>query len=200
MVNALLQAYPGVIAFYTTKAIPGINSFTPPDSVIYNTNEEVLAETAVKYHNQPIGIVVAESRYIADLAAKLVKATYTNIKDPVLELKEAKNVPNRTTTFTEIDATDKGTDVTRVINGTNSINGQYTFMMETLTTIVRRSDEGLDVYCATQWMEGVQLQVARALGLEQNRSVFYIIYRISPRCFCRSFICLLIKYFTIIFS
>ena len=194
--NALLQAYPGVIAFYTAKDIPGINSSTPPDSIIYNTNEEVLASTSVKFFNHPIGIVVAETRYIADRAAKLVKATYTNIKEPILELKEVIHEPSRTTTFIEIPATDTGTDVTRVIKGMNSIRGQYTFMLETLTTVVRPSDDGLDVYCATQWMEGVQLQVSRALGMDQNRSVFHIVCKISLCCFGPQFDLQLLRTYT----
>ncbi|KAJ8719955.1 hypothetical protein PYW07_011998 [Mythimna separata] len=155
-------AYPGVIAFYTAKDIPGINSYTPPDSIIYTTNEEVLASTSVKYFNQAIGIVVATSRYVADRAAKLVKATYTNIKEPILELKEVIHDQSRTSQFIALDATDTGTDVTKVINGMNSIKGQYTFMLETLTTVVRPSDEGLDVYTATQWMEGTLEHVAMA--------------------------------------
>lgn len=81
----------------------------------------------------------------------MVKATYKNIREPVLELKDAIHDTNRTTTFTTVEATDRGTDVARVINGMNSIKGQNTFMLETLTTVVRPSDEGLDVYCATQW-------------------------------------------------
>ncbi|KAJ8719323.1 hypothetical protein PYW08_011498 [Mythimna loreyi] len=162
-------AYPGVIAFYTAKDIPGINSYTPPDSIIYTTNEEVLASTSVNYFNQAIGIIVAKDRHIADRAAKLVKATYTNIKDPVLELKDVIHDQARTSPFIALDATDTGTDVTKVINGMNSIKGQYTFMLETLTTVVRPSDDGFDVYSASQWMEGVQLMISRALGIDQNR-------------------------------
>ncbi|XP_063894736.1 uncharacterized protein LOC110380995 [Helicoverpa armigera] len=162
-------AYPGVIAFYTVKDIPGINSFTPPDSVIYNGNEEVLANGSVKYINQPIGIVVAETRFIADRAAKLVTATYKNVKQPVVKLTDAIKEPKRSSLYIAIDATDKGTDVDRVIKGQNEIYGQYNYSMETLVTVVKPSDEGLVVYCATQWMEAVQLMISRALNMDQNQ-------------------------------
>ncbi|XP_047028407.1 xanthine dehydrogenase-like [Helicoverpa zea] len=162
-------AYPGVIAFYTAKDIPGINSYTPPDSFLYSANEEVLAGDSVHYYNQPIAVVVAESRHIADRAAKLVKATYKNVKDPVMDLRETRNDKNRVTQFNEVTATDKGTDVAKVIKGANSVYGQYHFTIETLTTVITPSDEGLDVYCASQWIEGVQLMISRALNMDQNR-------------------------------
>ncbi|KAJ8719954.1 hypothetical protein PYW07_011997 [Mythimna separata] len=162
-------AFPGVIAFYTAKDIPGINSFTPPDSFLYSANEEVLASESIKYFNQPIGIVVAETRYIADRAAKLVEATYTNVRAPLLDIRQTKDDPNRTTQFAQIEATDRGTEVAKEIKGVNSVYGQYHFTMETLTTVVKPSDEGLDVYCSTHWMEGAQLMISRALNMEQNR-------------------------------
>ncbi|XP_050550274.1 uncharacterized protein LOC118267951 [Spodoptera frugiperda] len=162
-------AYPGVIAFYTAKDIPGINSFTPLDSFLYTKPEEILASTSVKYFNQPIGIVVAETRYIADRAAKLVKATYTNVREPVLDIRQTIGDASRSTLFTQIEATERGTDEVRVIKGANSIYAQSHFTMETMTAVVLPSDEGLNVYCATQWMEGVQLMVARALNMQQNR-------------------------------
>ncbi|KAJ8719321.1 hypothetical protein PYW08_011496 [Mythimna loreyi] len=162
-------AFPGVIAFYTAKDIPGINSFTPPDSFLYSANEEVLASEKIEYFNQPIGIVVAESRYIADRAAKLVEATYANVREPVLDVRQTVDDPNRSTQFAQIEATDKGRVVAKEIKGENSIYGQYHFTMETLTTVVKPSDEGLDVYCSTHWMEGAQLMISRALDMNQNR-------------------------------
>ncbi|KAF9416490.1 hypothetical protein HW555_006157 [Spodoptera exigua] len=162
-------AYPGVIAVYTAEDIPGINSFTPPDSFLYSANEEILASGTVKYYNQPMAIVVAKSRYIADRAAKLVTATYANVKDPLLDVKQTINNSERSTQFTKIAATDTGTDVVEVIKGFNEVHGQYHYVMETLTTVVKSSDEGLEVYCSTQWMEGVQLMISRALNLSQNQ-------------------------------
>ncbi|KAH9639155.1 hypothetical protein HF086_018223 [Spodoptera exigua] len=162
-------AYPGVIAVYTAEDIPGINSFTPPDSFLYSANEEILASGTVKYYNQPMAIVVAKSRYIADRAAKLVTATYANVKDPLLDVKQTINNSERSTQFTKIAATDTGTDVVEVIKGFNEVHGQYHYVMETLTTVVKPSDEGLEVYCSTQWMEGVQLMISRALNLSQNQ-------------------------------
>lgn len=169
-----LQAYPGVIAVYTADDIPGINSFTPPDSFLYSANEEVLAQGTVKYFNQPMAIVVAETRYIADRAAKLVTATYANVKEPLLDIKQTINDSSRSTKYTNVASTDTGTDVAEVIKGFNEIHAQYHYVMETVTTVVKPSDEGLDVYCSTQWMEGVQLMISRALNLSQNQYVFLL--------------------------
>ncbi|XP_075976974.1 xanthine dehydrogenase/oxidase-like isoform X2 [Anticarsia gemmatalis] len=161
--------YPGVIAVYTAKDIPGINSFTPPDSFLYSANEEVLCSGPVQYYNQPIAIVVAETRHIADRAAKLVTATYKNVKKPVLDVRETQGDSRKSKLYTEVNATEKGDDVTKNVKGMNSIYGQYHFVMETLTCVIKPSDEGLDVYCATQWLEGVQLMISRALKIDQNR-------------------------------
>lgn len=43
--------------------------------------------------------------------------------------------------------------------------------METLTCVTKPTEEGLFVYCATQWLEGVQLMISRALNMNQNRFV-----------------------------
>ncbi|CAB3227927.1 unnamed protein product [Arctia plantaginis] len=162
-------AHPGVIDVYVAKDIPGVNSFTPPDSFLYSANEEVLCSGHVQYFNQPIAIVVAEERYIANKAAKLVTATYTNVQDPVLDVRrtignKARAIPN-----SEDNAKEKGDDIKLTITGENSIYGQYHFVMETLTCVIRPSEEGLDVYCASQWLESVQLMISRALKMDQNR-------------------------------
>lgn len=112
---------------------------------------------------------MAETRHIAETAAKLVQATYTNVRDPVIDVRQTVDNSTRAKFFQKVDATDKGNDVAKVIKGNSSIYGQYHFTMETLTTVVKPSDEGLDVYSATQWMEGTQLMISRALNMDQNR-------------------------------
>lgn len=133
------------------------------------SSEEVFSSGSVQYFNQPIGVIVAETRAIAERAAKLVQATYKNVKDPVVDIKEAKDNPERTTLFAELNATDEGQNVEEVIKGSNTIYGQYHFSTETLTTVIKPSEHGMDVYTSTHWTEGIQIMIAKALKMDQNR-------------------------------
>lgn len=139
------------------------------DSLLYRANEEVLCSGEVRYYNQPIGIIVAETQACADRAAKLVKATYKNVRKPVLDIKVAKKDQKRNTQLFASTAKDRGADIAKVIKGESTIYEQYHFMMETLVCVTKPIEEGLEVHAATQWMDGVQLMIARALNMDQNR-------------------------------
>ncbi|KAI5643278.1 molybdopterin-binding domain of aldehyde dehydrogenase domain-containing protein [Phthorimaea operculella] len=162
-------AYPGVVAFYSAKDIPGENTFTPWDTTYYPVKEELLADKEVQYYNQPIGIIVAETRAIADRAAQLVEVKYTNIKTPVIDIEEAIKDPSRNKQAAASSATETGSDVKKVIKGKHTVYGQYHFTMETLVCVTKPTEEGLEVHAATQWMDGVQEITAKALNMDSNK-------------------------------
>lgn len=168
----IFQAYPGVTAFYTAKDIPGLNSFTPNDYLFYSANEEVLCSGVVEYYNQPLAIVVACTRYIAERAAKLVHVTYKNESTPVVDINDAIKDSNRLGQYASIDATNTGTDVDKTISGHQTIYGQYHFTMETIVCSTAPSEDGLEVHIASQWIDGVQLMISRALNMDANRFVY----------------------------
>lgn len=134
-----------------------------------STNEELLCNGQVKYFNQPLGIIVAESQSIAQKAATLVHVTYTNVRKPVVDIKKSKKDPSKVTLFNTQEAKRKGTEVTNVIKGENSIYGQYHFSMETLVCVTRPIEEGIRIDSATQWIHAVQTMAQRVLKLNQNR-------------------------------
>lgn len=146
-----------------------MNSFTPAGTTFYVANEEVLCSGNVQYFNQPYGIIVAETQHIADSAAKLVTATYKNTRVPTIDIKVAKNDSSRVTLNTETNATERGTDVFKVIKGDNTVYGQYHFAMENLACVTRPTEEGLELFCTTQWMDGVQMVISKALNIQENR-------------------------------
>lgn len=163
------QAETGVLAFYTAKDIPGVNSFTPnntPSSVVF---EKLLSDGVIDHYHQPIAIVVAETRIIADRAAEMVKITYGYVRKPILDIRIAKRDPKRVVLFATRPATEAGKDVTKIIKGENTIYGQYPFTMETLVCITKPTEEGLEVHAATQWLDTVHEMVSRALNIKQNR-------------------------------
>lgn len=164
-----MQSEPGVVAFYTAKDIPGPNNFMPVGTAIFTADEEILCSGKVKYYNQPLGIVVAESQYIAEKASKMVKVTYSNIKKPVIDVKKAKKDPSRTKLLLPIPAINKGPDVQKVIKTNYTIYGQYHFCMETLSCVTRPTEEGLEIHTTTQWIDVVQLLISRALKIQQNK-------------------------------
>ncbi|KAG6462344.1 hypothetical protein O3G_MSEX013203 [Manduca sexta] len=160
---------PGVIAFYSAKDIPGQNTFTPTGFTLYLADEEIFCSGKVKYYNQPIGMIVAETPSIAKRAAKLVQATYRNVKKPILDIKDAKKDSKRNTSYLSVQAATKGSDIKKVIKGENVIYAQYHYMMETLACVTTPTEEGLALYLTTHWIDGTQMVLSRALNLKCNK-------------------------------
>lgn len=159
------------MAFYSVKDIPGLNSFTPVTDPFGSINEEVFSSGEIKYFNQPIGVVAAESQYIAEKMAKMVKVKYSQIMNPIIDVKKAKNDPRRNSLFGKIDATDKGKNINKIIKGNLTVRGQSHFTMETVACISRPTEEGLQIFATSQWMDALQEMVSKALNIEQNRYV-----------------------------
>ncbi|HFC12776.1 MAG TPA: xanthine dehydrogenase family protein molybdopterin-binding subunit, partial [Anaerolineae bacterium] len=90
------EAMAGVIAVYTAEDLgdywqPGPLLVPPPpvDGMIFNQRTQVpLAKGKVRYAGEPVAVVVAESRYIAEDAAELVFVDY-EILDAVVDLEAA---------------------------------------------------------------------------------------------------------------
>ncbi|KPI90997.1 Xanthine dehydrogenase [Papilio xuthus] len=165
---------PGVVAFYSAKDIPGLNSFSPVDDLFFLKDEEILCSSEIQYYNQAVGVIVAETQQIADRAAKLVTVSYSNVKKPVIDVTEAIKDPNRLSLYTSITATNNGSDVSKVINGSMTIYQQYPFCMETLCSLSIPSEDGLEVHAATQLSMGVQVAISRALNISLNKIDVYV--------------------------
>lgn len=123
----------------------------------------------MKYYSQPIGIIVAESEILAQKAAKLVKVTYTNVRKPILTIKEAKKDLTRCLILLAIPATSTGLNIRKKISGSASILSQFHYTMETQVCVTYPSDDGLEVLPSTQWMDNIQTAVSKALKIEQSR-------------------------------
>lgn len=166
-------AIEGVIAIYTPKDIPGVNSFTFPGIQLQTVDEEALA-TKIKFYGQPIAIVVADTERLAADIAKKVKVTYKNVSSssPVLTIDDAKKDSSR---YIEGDGTltptSRGTNVKKVIKGVFEIEAQYHYYMEPISCVVVPVDKILEVYDSTQWMDLTQIAIARALGICESEVV-----------------------------
>ncbi|KAJ8719387.1 hypothetical protein PYW08_011562 [Mythimna loreyi] len=170
---------PGVLAFFSAKDIPGKNSFLSQRAPTQLVPVEVFAEKNIKYYDQAIGVIVAETEKLANKAALLVKINYkVDKKKPVLTIKEArKREPERVTLFLVFPARSRGLNVQRILKGSDDIYGQYHFHMETHTTVTRPSEDGLDIYASTQAINSYLIGVSEALNLPQNRINITV-----PRC------------------
>ena len=67
---------PGVVAFFSAKDIPGTNNFMPMKMMPGTEEEEIFASSIVRFHHQPVGVIVAESLELANEAAEHVTITY----------------------------------------------------------------------------------------------------------------------------
>ncbi|XP_045774054.1 xanthine dehydrogenase-like isoform X1 [Maniola jurtina] len=164
---------PGVVGFFSAKDIPGKNNFTPKDIPSIDVEEEIFASKKITFYGQPIGIVAAVTRKLALKAAGLVRVSYKkNPAKPVLTIKDVLAAPDKDKRILEavtITATDRGTDTAHVIKGDFYIPDQYHFTMETQSSTVSPTRRGLRVRSATQWMDLVQVAVAKTLNLPLNR-------------------------------
>ncbi|KAJ8719479.1 hypothetical protein PYW08_011654 [Mythimna loreyi] len=166
-----VMAIEGVVALYTAKDIPGVNSFTFPGVVQLQTHEEEILATKIKFYGQPIAILVAVTEKLAEEVAKLVKVTYKNVSKaaPVLTIDEAKKDSNRYVPGNQgIEPTGRGDNITKIINGVYEVESQYHYFIEPLTCVVVPVDKMLEVYDSTQWMDFTQNAIARSLGINES--------------------------------
>ncbi|XP_035713400.1 xanthine dehydrogenase/oxidase isoform X1 [Folsomia candida] len=161
---------PGVERFIQAKDVPGINNA----AIFYPEAEEIFISERVTHAGQAVGLILAESREIAVLAAKKVSVLYTDVKKPILTVKESLRLArdegrmedwilNRTMSSggQEEHVAVGGT----MIRGEFQIGSQYHFHMETQTCLCIPKEDGMDVFSASQFPHGVQAIVAIALGV-----------------------------------
>lgn len=141
----------------------------PVGTLIFVATEEVLCSKKVRHYNQPLGIIVAETRSIAEKAAKMVKVKYVNVRKPVLDIKDAKKDASRTKLLLQFPAISKGIDIAKVIKTEYTIYGQYHFCMETMSCVSRPTEEGLEVFTTTQWADVIQNMISQALKIQLNK-------------------------------
>ncbi|KAK4872289.1 hypothetical protein RN001_016413 [Aquatica leii] len=162
----------GVVAFYDKNDIPGENSFTPLEEIMFSVPEEIFCSGVVKYYYQPLGIVVAKTQESAEKSANLVHVTYTSgTQKPLCTIREILNEKgvNGVTFERSHTATHKGDDVKHVIKGKLDAGPQYHYSMETQCCFVIPDEDGLTLFPATQCTSMVQTAVAKALNLPLNK-------------------------------
>lgn len=137
---------------------------------------KIFAKDKVRYAGQPLGLVVAENRYAAFEGIKKVQVMYDNIQPPVIDIADSIARAEKLGKMDELLLTackspvnDSLKDVTQTIKGEFRTGGQYHFHMETQTCICIPKEDGMDVFSATQFMDNVQVAVAAALGMTNNR-------------------------------
>lgn len=161
----------GVVAIFSAKDIPGKNSFSQFNKDV----EEIFCSEKIRYNGQPVALIVAKTEQLANIAAEMVKVSYKDVsnKPPVLTVRQALKSPDlkeRMVTENTITPTaEKGTDVSKVIKGSFDFYGQYHYTMETQTCVCIPTEDGIDVYPASQWMDLVQATISEVLNIPVNR-------------------------------
>ncbi|KAJ0176278.1 hypothetical protein K1T71_008452 [Dendrolimus kikuchii] len=163
---------PGVVAFFTADDIPGKNTFIPLDCPWQEEEEEVLVSKTVAYYGQPVGVIAATSRKLAQNATKLVKVTYKKSNDKlVLTVRDAlaaSDKERRVREDVKVKPTDRGTDIKHVIKGSFNSSSQYHYTMEPQSCVVQNTRRGLRIRSATQWIDVVNVAVSKMLNVDEN--------------------------------
>ncbi|XP_036344556.1 indole-3-acetaldehyde oxidase [Rhagoletis pomonella] len=164
---------PGAVAFFTAKDIPGKNTICGSEQFVFTENEELFPSGAIKFYDQPIGVIVAESNAIANHAAGLVELTYAGGANEVLPtLHDVLD----SACADRIDHTVKSLIETLKIEEKYDVHGsgkldlglQYHYFMEPHSTVVIPFEGGLEVYAAAQWMDLVQGVLSELLNIKVN--------------------------------
>lgn len=168
--TSVAETMPGVVKIILSKDIPAANSFmSAPFSP-----EILFAYDTVDYAGQPIGLVIAETQYQAQMAAKTVKVTYKEKQIPILNVFDAikaKSFFPNPLDFKYGDAEEAIAKAPVSFDGESFLDTQFHFFMESHVTVCEETEDGIDVHCATQWTNQLQSAIAAALGLKNVSSV-----------------------------
>ncbi|XP_041353247.1 xanthine dehydrogenase/oxidase-like [Gigantopelta aegis] len=162
---------PGVKDYVCAKDVPGKNIF----GVWPMADEEIFASNEVYCHGQIIGGIVADTKVHAQKAAKKVKVGYEEMK-PIITIEEAianNSFDGESRSMGRGDTEAGFAKSDHVIEGEVRVGAQEHFYLETIThRVIPQNEDGcVELYASTQAATDMQLQVARALGVNANRVV-----------------------------
>ncbi|XP_054281347.1 uncharacterized protein LOC128999016 [Macrosteles quadrilineatus] len=162
---------PGVVAVHTAKDIPGRNSVLYPVAFGGVVDEPLYADKKIPCAGYPLATVFAESHTLAMKAANLVKVTYQGVQKPEIDVKKIVEGGDKNRIWgpaAQKKADSVKTNVKHKVKGSFWMPSQYHFTMETQTCVTLPSEDGLDVYPATQCPTQVQDGIAEACGIPRN--------------------------------
>ncbi len=158
-------AMPGVAAVLTHEDVPGLKFYG-----LDHADQPVLAIDEVRYQGEPVALVAATDPHAARRAAARVVVSY-EVLDPVTDPREA--VSDQANVFrhqpVRVGSPDEvGADI--VVVGEYEVGMQdQAFLGPESGLAVPAEDGGIDLYIATQWLHADRGQVARCLGLAEDK-------------------------------
>jgi xanthine dehydrogenase D subunit len=165
-------AVPGVATVLTHADVPGQNRYG-----LEIPDQPVLAEDVVRYAGEPVAIVAADHPETARRAAALIEVEY-EVLDPVTDPEAAiepgaveLHVGGNLVRHLRIRHGDPdGASAEVVVRGEYSVGMQdQAFLGPESGLAVPADDGGVDLFIATQWLHADRGQVARALGLPEEK-------------------------------
>ncbi|WP_433443190.1 xanthine dehydrogenase subunit D [Nonomuraea sp. CA-141351] len=163
---AAALALPGVHAVLTAADVPGVNRYG-----LEKRDQPVLAEDVVRYAGEPVAVVAADTPELARRAAGLVRVEYAELPaltDPERALESpalheggnlVRHLRIRRGTHAEADV---------VVTGEYEVGMQDQAFLGPESCLAVPSEEGVDLYCSTQWLHVDQDQLADCLALPKE--------------------------------
>ncbi|WP_417760969.1 xanthine dehydrogenase molybdopterin binding subunit [Shewanella sp.] len=156
----------GVVKLLTYQDIPGKNDI----GAIF-PGDPVLSDGEIKYHAQPIALVLARSHQQAWQAALKAKVSYCNTAAAVVDYAHARDGrtvrPSLTMGEPLSEAQLQRSDL--VLESHVSVGGQEHFYLEGQVSLAQPTEDGgIFLRCSTQSPTDVQEAVAEVLGLPFN--------------------------------
>lgn len=165
------KAAPGVLAIVTHANMPRLHAVTVPPA---GQTVLPLQSDTVAYEGEPVAVVVADTLEQATHAASLIAVEYER-KPAILDFHAAAKHPVEATIYGELPIDSHHGDVTAalrtapiVVEATYQTADRHHVTMEPSATIAMWNGDRLDVHDATQWVWGVRMALAQALGIDRT--------------------------------
>ena len=177
--TAAAERAPGVLKVLTHRNAPRVK--LAKGSQLATLAISVLQDDRVRYNGQPIALVVADSLEHATHAAQLVRATYMEVADPMLEMKAGAR-ENYPAAGGHMNAK-RGDAAQGLANAATKVDASYSTPiehhnpMEPHAVIATWEGDRLTLYDATQWVGGRRDAVADLFGIPHDnvRVVAYFV-------------------------
>ncbi|BFZ17322.1 hypothetical protein BsWGS_20361 [Bradybaena similaris] len=165
---------PGVVTFLSAKDIPegGENNSMASSGNFQFKAQELFATKEIAFCGQPVGMILADTQDHANAAVKKVKVNFSEVRQPILSVEESIAQGKEFEVAVKEHVTgapdEAWSSVDKIIEGECRMGSQYHFYLETQVSLAVPSEDGIELYTATQWADLNQHVAANIIGKPMN--------------------------------